>query len=753
MAVACAVICTALMGAVLSNSAAAGAVIPLPAEMTPAEGAFRMAPGTALRVKAGDRDAARAAQYFAGLVSLTRGFAPGVNRSAPAAGAISFQRRAGMAPEGYELKITPRQITLSATTAAGLFYGAITLWELLPMGQGAGEVPAQLIRDAPQFSWRGLMLDSARHLQSPAYIRSMIDWMAWHKLNVLQWHLTDDQGWRVEIRRYPRLTSVGAWRNPPSLGPASSGAPGEGPYGGYYTQREIRELVAYAASRHVTIVPEIDMPGHAQAAIAAYPVLGSMEGPAPPVSARWGIHTYLYNLEPGTFTFIENVLREVIELFPSRYIHVGGDEAVKDQWRASALVQARAQRLGITDPEALQGYFTERIGRFLAAHGRRLVGWDEILRPGLASDAIVMSWHGTSGAHAAAIAGNDTILAPWPTLYFDNRQSTLSSEPPGRTRVLSLEDVYRFDPHDATLSEAQGRHVLGLQANIWTEHISTEARVDWMALPRAAAVAELGWSPAVRRQWPDFLQRLAAFMPRYRALGPNSADSAFAIDARISASADHVAVTLANQTGFGEIRYTLDGQDPAPDSPRYAVPLEVTPGTELHAATFAGQERLSQVWSRRTDLPSIAHRSSRELELCSDGIGLLLEPPPGAAPPGTIVALDLMNPCWMYREVDLTHGAHVTAAVVPLPFNFEIGADAQKIPVGDARSAVGELEIRVDSCSAPPLATLTLTSGTTLTALPAVQLTPLTGRHDLCLRFARPALNPMWALDWVEITE
>ncbi|HMI36045.1 MAG TPA: beta-N-acetylhexosaminidase, partial [Steroidobacteraceae bacterium] len=354
VAVACAAIWTALLGLCVSNPAAAeGAVIPLPAEIAPAEGAFRIAPGTPLRVRAGDRDAARAAQYFAGLVSRTRGFAPRVSRSAPAAGAISFERRAGMAPEGYELAITPRGITISATTAAGLFYGAITLWELLPMGQGAGEVPAQSIRDAPEFPWRGLMLDSARHLQSPAYIRSMIDWMAWHKLNILQWHLTDDQGWRIEIRRYPRLTSVGAWRNPPTLGPASNAAPAEAPYGGYYTQREIRDLVAYAATRHVTIVPEIDMPGHAQAAIAAYPELGSTDASPPPVSARWGVHTYLYNLEPATFTFIENVLREVIELFPSRYIHVGGDEAVKDQWRASALVQARAQRLGITDPEAL----------------------------------------------------------------------------------------------------------------------------------------------------------------------------------------------------------------------------------------------------------------------------------------------------------------------------------------------------------------------------------------------------------------
>jgi len=749
------VIWATLPGASLASPvpAAQGAVIPLPAEITPEEGTFRIDPRTPLRVRAGDRDAGRAAQYFAGLVSRSRGFTPDVSHTAPAAGAISFQRRAGMAPEGYELAITPQHITVSATTGAGLFYGAITLWELLPTGQGAAEVPAQRIRDAPVYSWRGLMLDSARHFQSLAYIRSMIDWMAWHKLNVLQWHLTDDQGWRIEIRRYPRLTSIGAWRRPPTLGPASNAAPAEAPYGGYYTQREIRDLVAYAAFRHVTIVPEIDMPGHAQAAIAAYPELGSLDGPPPPVSSRWGVHTYLYNLEPRTFGFIENVLREVIELFPSRYIHAGGDEAVKDQWRASALVQARARQLGISDPEALQGYFTEKIGRFLAAHGRRLVGWDEILRPGLSTDAVVMSWHGTSGAHAAAVAGNDAILTPWPTLYFDNRQSALPTEPPGRTRVISLEDVYRFDPLDPSLSQAQQRHVLGLQANIWTEHISSDARVDWMSLPRAAAVAEVGWSPPARRQWPDFLQRLAAFMPRYRALGPNAADSAFAIDAHLSASADQVAVTLANQTGFGDIRYTLDGNDPGADSSLYAPPLAVPLGAELRAATFVGKERVSQVWSHRADLQSIAHRSSRELELCSDGVGLLLEPPRNAAPPGIIVALDIMNPCWIYHGADLSHGTQLTAAVVPLPFNFEIGADAQKIPVGDARSAIGELEIRADNCSSPPLATLALTSNTTLITLPAVQLPPLPGRHDVCLRFARPALDPMWALDWVEIRE
>ena len=576
----------------------------------------------------------------------------------------------------------------------------------------------------------------------------MIDWMAWHKLNVLHWHLTDDQGWRIEIRKYPRLTAIGAWRTPATVGP-----PPPARYGGFYTQREIREIVKFAASRHVTIVPEIDMPGHAQAAIAAYPALGSTEGEPPPVSARWGVHTYLFNADEATLAFLEDVLAEVVDLFPGRYVHVGGDEAVKDQWRASSRVAARARELGIDDLEALQGYFTERMGRFLAAHGRQLVGWDEILRPELAPDAIVMSWRGTSGARAAAIAGNDTVLTPWPLLYFDNRQSALPSEPPGRTQVVSLEDIYRFEPRDTALSEAQQRHVLGVQGNLWTEHIRTEQRLEWMALPRAAAVAELGWTRPERRSWPDFLGRLAASVARYRTLGIHAADSVFAIGARRAARPGGTELTLANQAHFGEIRYTTDGRDPGPGSAIYAGPLTVAIGTEVRAATFVGTERVSETWSRRLDQRSLARRSSPELELCSNGVGLLLEPRRADGEPDGIVALDIMNPCWIFRGADLSRGARLTAAVAPLPFNFEIGAEVGKIRTGDARSAAGELEVRLDGCDATPLAVLPLGPAVEPATLPGVTLPPVPGRHDLCLRFARPALEPMWALDWVEIGE
>ncbi|HEX9404055.1 MAG TPA: family 20 glycosylhydrolase [Steroidobacteraceae bacterium] len=756
----------ALAVTLASPAAARSGVIPLPAEVVSGPGSFSVDSTTRLSVPRGDRDADGAARYLVELWTRTNGLTLPIStgqlpiRSGAASidtantNTIAFRHQRGFGPEGYELEITPQRITVSASSAAGLFYGAVTLWQLLPPGVNTAQIPAQTIRDAPAYAWRGLMLDSARHFQSPAFIRSMIDWMAWHKLNVLHWHLTDDQGWRLEIRKYPRLTSVGAWRIDP-----------DGTrYGGFYTQTEVRDIVRFAATRHVQIVPEIEMPGHATAAVAAYPSVGAARGGALRVSASWGVHTHLFNLEPHTFGFLEDVLAEVIELFPSPTIHIGGDEAVKDEWNASPEVQARARELGIRDSEALQAYFTQRIGRYVAAHGRRIIGWDEILQPGLDKTAIVMSWHGVSGAHSAALAGNDTILAPWPMLYFDNRQSALPTEPPGRLKVVSLEDLYGFEPHDAALSGSQRRHVLGIQANLWTEHIQTEERVQWMALPRAAAVAEVGWSAPQRRRWPDFLERLVPMFARYRALGLNYADSVFAPAAQISRNAGSYTVSLSNQAGAaapGEIRFTLDGSEPSAQSARYGTPLTVPAGTEVRAAAFAGAEQVSRTWTKRFDALAALRRDSHDLELCSDAIGLLLEPgdrgdAAGARAAYAPLAVDIMNPCWIDRGVDLSGGPRIVAAVAPLPFNYELGADAAKIRVGDARSAEGELEIHADACDTPALALVPLApaaSGRGVTTLAAQRLPRLPGRHDLCLRFARPRLDPLWAIDWLEVGE
>jgi hexosaminidase len=746
-------VCTALVFCLALN-APAHAVIPLPANIVPGEGSFEIGAATVVKVPKGDADAADAARYLVELWQRSNALALPVSVGAaaspmPASGAatdstIAFRRTQGFGPEAYKLEIRPHRITVSASTGAGLFYGAMTLWQLLPPDLSARRIPSQTILDAPRYAWRGLMLDSARHFQSPAFIHSMIDWMAWHKLNVLHWHLTDDQGWRLQIKKYPRLTSVGAWR---------------AGYGGFYSQDEVRGIVAHAARRHLQVVPEIEMPGHAQAAIAAYPKLGAGSQPLP-VSSNWGVHTHLFNLEPQTFRFLEDVLDEVMQLFPSRYVHVGGDEAVKDEWNASAEVQTRARELHIHDAEALQSYFTQRIGRYLAAHGRRLVGWDEILTPGLPADAVVMSWRGVAGAHSAAAAGNDSVLTPQPTLYFDRRQSTLAGEPPGRFELVTLEDVYRFDPGDPGLSAAQQRHVLGVQADIWTEHIATDKRVEWMALPRAAALAEVGWS-AQERRWPDFLTRLVPMFARYRAFGLGYADSIFGINAEIAHSAAGITLTLSNtaelkDSGLGAIRYTLDRSEPTASSTAYASPLTLPAGTEVRAATFIGAEQVSRTWQTHLDASAGLLRDSHDLELCSNRIGLLLEPAGAVGNAGAPLAIDIMNPCWIDRGVDLTRGPRIMASVAPLPFNYELGADVAAIAVGNTRTPEGELEIHADTCDSAAIATLPLApaaASNVLTTLPAQRLPPLAGRHDLCLRFARPRLDPMWALNWIEIEE
>jgi hexosaminidase len=736
-----------------------GGVIPAPAEIKLAAGEFGVDSTVVLRVPPGDAGAANAAHYLADLWSRTNGLNLPVraDHARAALRTIEFRRRPGFQREAYEIDVTPPRITVSASSSAGLFYGAVTLWQLLPPGAAAGEIRAQTLTDRPGYAWRGLMLDSARHFQSPAFVKSMIDWMAWHKLNVLHWHLTDDQGWRLEIRRYPRLTAVGAWRIPASV----PGAPAPKPYGGYYTQAEVRSIVAFATARHVQIVPEIDMPGHAQAAVDAYPELGAIDGhPSVPVSSDWGVNPYLFNLEPSTFAFLRNVLDEVLQLFPSHFVHIGGDEAVKNQWKSSASVQARALQLGIKDADALQTYFTQQISAYLSAKGRRAVGWDEILQPGLARDAVVMSWHGTAGARAAAIRGNDAILAPDPGLYFDHRQSPLAGEPPGRLIVLSLKDVYDFEPHDAALTQAQQGHVLGLQAELWSEHIRTEERLEWMALPRAAAVAEVGWSLRPKN-WADFLQRLPSMMARYRAFNLHYADSAFGIAPEFSAEQGKIRVTLENLPELRDavpdagIRYTLDGSNPSPASARFGDPLALAAGTELRAATFIGSQQVSRTWSSRLTPLLGVRRSSHQLELCSNAVGLLLDPADETQ--REPVAVDIMNPCWIYRGADLREGARITAAVAPLPFNYQLGADAARIRVGDARTPEGELEVHIDGCDTPAVTLLPLAPAATragVTVLPA-QVLPanLAGRHDVCLRFARPRLNPLWALDWVQIGE
>ena len=704
-------------------------VIPAPASHAPQAGTFVVGANTAVVVDSPREEAAGAAAILVDLIERSSGLRLAIARGAARDRAINLRidmtRASGK--EAYRVEVTPTRITLSAATREGLVHAATTLWQMMPAARRARlPVSAGVIEDAPRFAWRGMMLDSARHFQSPAFIRAFIDAMAMHKLNVLHWHLTDDQAWRLEIRKYPKLTSVGAWRVPAGAGrediDTATGKPRL--YGGFYSQAEVKAIVAYAAARGIVIVPEIDVPGHTSAMIAAYPQLGSAGHRVQDVPADWGVYPHGLNSDEATFAFVEDVFSEVVELFPGPFIHKGGDEIAHDP-------------------------YTARLAKFLESRGRRLVGWDEILDDKLPPSAVVMSWRGAEGAIKAAASGHDAVLATDPTLYFDNRQGLGGDEPPGRIRILaSLESVYAFDPMPATIAPEARRHVLGLQGNIWTEHIRTEARVGYMAFPRAAAIAELGWSQPGRRDWNDFSRRVAASFPRYEALGMPYSEAAFAVAGKVEGSGRETRVELSKQAPFGEIRYTTDGSDPTASSRRYSAPAGVNMPSSVRAATFAGGERLSRVRTIRAD--GIQRRTSHELELCGNAIALALEDDAPARGPRAVFSVDIQNPCWIYRGVDLDRARFVSASVGQLPFNFQIGEDVKKIRFAKPVTSEGELEVRQDTCEGPLLARMPLApaaASPAVTALPRAALAAASGRHDVCLRFAQPALEPMWVLD------
>jgi hexosaminidase len=666
---------------------------------------FAIRDGTRLSIPRDPR-AARVARYFAALLQETRG----IKLAEASAGSIVFRLvprsvTASPSPEAYVIDVSGDRIVVSASDPRGLLYGGVTLWQLC----SSDEIPAMKITDAPRFAWRGLLLDSARQYQSPEFILQLIDWMALHKLNVLHWHLTDDQAWRLEIKKYPRLTSTGAWRVPEGPAAAADIDPATGRprlYGGFYSQDTVRRIVAHASERNITVVPEIDMPGHATAAIVAYPGLASIVPAPAAVTAKWGVYSNLYNVDESTFEFLQNVLAEVLQLFPSKYVHVGGDEAVKEQWKASPHIQARMRELGVRDEEALQSYFVQRIGKFLAAHHRRLIGWDEILGGGIAPDATIMSWRGIDGALAAAAAGHDAVLSPSPALYFDNRQSVNDTQP-GRVRVISLEDVYKFDPMPAALPPDQRHHILGVQANVFTEHIRTEQRVEYMTFPRAAALAEVGWSAAGSLDWNGFLARLPDQMARYRALGIHA----------------------------------------------YEDPLAVAGG-----AGAGGAGTGSKAGGAAAPLP--LRRTSHQLRTCTSKIPLALQDDAPLSGERAVYLLDILNPCWIYEGADLSHTTGIAAAVGQLPFEFQLGADVQLPKLDRPQTQSGELEVRLDGCEGEVISRVSLEpalANNAVTELPAAKIAlndgKHDGKHDLCLKFAQWTSDPLWVLDWVQLLE
>ena len=513
------------------------AILPWPQTVTLEAGTFKLTPETGVYVDSASR---QTADFLTERLRRSTGYSfkthTEVSHGKAVKGGILLTTKdanTNLGEEGYDLAVTPDTVVLRAPTQAGLFYGLQTLFQLLPpeifssnVVRGVDwQMPCVRIEDWPRFKWRGLMLDVSRHFFNKSEVETILDAMALHKLNVLHWHLTDDQGWRIEIKEYPKLTQIGAWR--PSVGfgfnPKSTTAYGpDGRYGGFYTPADIHEVLKYAAARHITVVPEIEMPGHSTAALEAYPQFSCTGGPFT-MPLTGGIFNGIYNpANDDTFKFLDGVLTEVFRLFPGTYVHLGGDEVPKETWKNSPSCQALMKREGFTNEDQLQGWFMRRMEKFVTAHGRTMIGWSEILQGGLASNAVVMDWIG--GAAEAAGAGHDVVMSPTAYCYLDFYQSSNHvAEPPAATwgGPLTLRKVYSFDPMPTNLPPQLQAHILGTQGNLWTEWIPNLKHAEYMIFPRECAIAEITWSPESSRNWDDFLRRLQVHAQRLDELGIN----------------------------------------------------------------------------------------------------------------------------------------------------------------------------------------------------------------------------------------
>jgi hexosaminidase len=521
------------------------AVIPRPVHVTRGSGAFLLTRATAIVT---DRAARQIGYMLADWLQPATGYRLPVAAAAGTASRTITLRidpaLARLGDEGYRLTVTGTRITIRAPHPAGVFYGVETLRQLLPpnifraapVDSLPWTIPLVDIEDQPRFAWRGAHLDVSRSFMPKEFVKKYVDLLALHKLNRFHWHLTDDQGWRIEIKKYPLLTGVGAWRRNSLVGVQHAYADTTQwvfdniPHGGFYTQDDVKEIVAYAAARYITVVPEIEMPGHAQAAIAAYPWLGNT-GQQLEVLNHWGVDQNILNPSDSAIRFMQDVLTEVLALFPSHWIHTGGDEAPKAQWQASPVAQARIRELGLRDENHLQSWMTAQMSQWLAARGRALIGWDEILEggtEGLAPNAVVMSWRGIQGGIAAAQAGHDVVMTPTSNTYFDYYQSQdQQHEPLAIGGFLPLDTVYAYEPIPPALDSVQAKHVLGTQGQIWTEYQRNPKNVEYMVFPRLVALAEVAWTPRELKDFADFtarltkhFARLSAMDVRYRPVGP-----------------------------------------------------------------------------------------------------------------------------------------------------------------------------------------------------------------------------------------
>jgi len=605
-------------------------IIPKPMELKVNNGSFRLNEHTQIIYNSDTKKVKDLANYFVDQINLMSGYS--LKLIEPSAGNDNYNSieltdenvDSSLGDEGYTLYSNENKTTLTGSPT-GLFYAVQTLFQLLPVeiyGSKAIEdiewtIPAVVIRDKPRFKWRGMHLDVGRFMFPVPFIKKYIDFIAMHKMNTFHWHLTEDQGWRIEIKKYPLLTEIGAWRKGTTVPELNKPGVLDGKrYGGFYTQEEIKELVVYAQNRNITIIPEIEMPGHSIAALAAYPEFSCTGGPFE-VRSAWSFSENIYCAgNDATFSFIEDVLTEVMELFPSEYIHIGGDEAPKTAWKKCSKCQLRIKNEGLNDEHDLQSYFITRIEKFVNSKERKIIGWDEIMQGGLAPNAAIMSWRGEKGGLEAAKQKHYAVMSPSQYCYFDLYQGKPEEEPRAMEGMVTLETAYSYEPIPRMLSKEDYKYILGVQGNVWTEFIRTPEQVEYMVFPRMSALAEVAWSPKEKRNLPDFLNRLDTHFGRLDELNVNYRWPRLEGVKSKNVFIDDFTVDFKSKRKDVEIRYTIDGTSPTKSSKLYTKPFKVSESKTINVTEFSKNGKNGHVYkvsyNKQIPLKSIVVANKKE---------------------------------------------------------------------------------------------------------------------------------------------